>query len=220
MDTTPVVENKCESSPKVLQLIVCLGNPGERYAGTRHNTGFAVADEILRNHPYRQSAWQPGNGELYDVESTGRHFLLLKPMTYMNSSGEAVVRVTGHFGISPSEVLVVSDCLDLPLGRMRMRPGGSCGGQNGVRSILAELGTEAVPRLRVGIGRPQSGECDIIDYVLARWTSVEQDLMDVVLPQAAHVVIKAMDDGLESAMNAGNSWKADKNNAEKQGEER
>ena len=133
----------------------------------------------------------------------------------MNSSGDAVVDVTSHFGISPSEVLVISDCMDLPLGRLRMRPGGSSGGQKGVRSILARLGTEAVPRLRVGIGRPQSSECNVIDYVLAPWTSVEQEALMVILPKAADMAVKAVLEGLEAAMNECNSWLADNNNAEK-----
>ena len=214
-DTTEIAE-KTEQESSAFKLIVCLGNPGVEYAETRHNAGFKVGSELLGRHGGVKSAWQPENGELFDLTIAGRAVLLLKPMTYMNSSGDAVVGVTAHFGISPSEVLVISDCLDLPLGRLRMRPGGSSGGQKGVRSILVRLETEAVPRLRVGIGRPQSRECPVIDYVLAPWTSVEQEVLPEILRKAADMAAKAVSCGLEAAMNDCNSWSADNNNAEKQ----
>lgn len=207
-------EGGCVES--AIRLVVCLGNPGIEYAETRHNAGFKVGDGILGRCSGVRSDWQPVNGELYEVRlASGRSFKLLKPMTYMNLSGDCVVGVTGHFGISPSEVLVVSDCLDLPFGRLRMRPSGSSGGQKGVRSILALLGTEAVPRLRVGIGRPQSSECDIVDYVLASWTSVERELLESsIVPACAEMVLKAIEEGVGAAMNVCNCWQADKNNAE------
>ena len=213
-DTIQFAEKK-ELESSDLRLLVCLGNPGCEYAETRHNAGFKVAEQILGRYGGQLCPWQPEKGELYELEISSRTVRLLKPMTYMNSSGDAVVDVTSHFRISPSEVLVISDCMDLPLGRLRMRPGGSSGGQKGMRSILARLETEAVPRLRVGIGRPQSSECSVIDYVLAPWTSVEQEVLSVILPKAAEMAVKAVSNGLEVAMNECNSWLADNNNAEK-----
>lgn len=219
-DTTQFSDNAEQKSSGV-RLIVCLGNPGAEYAETRHNAGFKVGEQLIMSHRGVKAAWQPDNGELFDLTIAGRAILLLKPMTYMNASGDAVVGVAAHFGISPSEVLIISDCLDLPLGRLRMRPGGSSGGQKGVRSILVRLETEAVPRLRVGIGRPQSSECSVIDYVLSPWTSVEQEVLPEILRKAADMAEKAVSCGLEVAMNECNSWSADNNNAEKkQGDQR
>lgn len=215
---TPVAELAATRA----RLLVCLGNPGAEYADTRHNLGFQVAAALLaRAGSSRAAAWQPGNGELHEVRlAGGGECLLLRPMTYMNASGEAVVRVTGHLGISPSEVLVIQDCLDLPLGRLRMRPGGSDGGQRGLRSILAGLGTQAVPRLRAGIGRPQDSGSGTIEHVLGRWTSDERTLLARVLPAAAEMAELAVAQGLDAAMRRCNVWSPDRDHAEEQGERR
>lgn len=199
-----------------VRLVVCLGNPGADYANTRHNMGFNVAEKLFSGaESVRRTSWQPGNGELYDVQVRDtRPFMVLLPMTYMNASGEAVVRVAEHFGISPCDMLVIHDCLDLPLGRLRIRLEGSSGGQRGLSSIQAALGTTAVPRLRAGIGRPQDNDTGIVDYVLGRWTSGEQLLCELVCVAAARMAVIAVQDGFAAAMRACNGWTLDNNHAE------
>ena len=130
-----------EKPLQTLRLVVGLGNPGERYRNTRHNSGFMVADALMASCPdVRKADWQPERGELYEIRKDGHEALLvLKPMTYMNDSGDAVVSVTERFGISPPDLLVICDDLDLPVGRLRLRPRGSCGGQRGVLSIICSL---------------------------------------------------------------------------------
>lgn len=199
-----------------LRLVVGLGNPGERYRNNRHNTGFMVADALLeRFADVRRTEWQPERGELHEIRKDGDEALLvLKPLTFMNDSGEAVESVSRRFGISPLDMLVICDDLDLPTGRMRLRPRGSCGGQRGMLSIINRLGTDGFPRLRVGIGRPRPDEMDIIDYVLSDWASADMDLLKQVVKAASDAVCTAWEDGLEAAMNKANAWRADNINAE------
>ena len=205
-----------QKSKLKLRLVVGLGNPGERYRNNRHNTGFMVVDALKGVFSdVREAAWQPERGELCEIHQDGRvPLLLLKPLTFMNDSGDAVASVSEQFGISPLNMLVICDDLDLPVGRMRLRPRGSCGGQRGMLSIIERLGTDGFPRLRVGIGRPRPDEMDIIDYVLSDWASADMDLQAQVIRAASEAVKTAWDDGLEAAMNLANSWRADKINAE------
>ena len=207
------------SQPARIQLVVCLGNPGVKYAGTRHNAGFLVADQLQAVSTFDAATlWQPARGELRSLTLYGFDCLLLRPLAYMNNSGEVVKEVTARFGFSPAELIVVSDCLDMPLGRLRIRPGGSSGGQKGVESIIRHLETGAFPRFRIGIGRPQSTEVAIIDYVLAQWTSAEHAVVRQVVVVAANLVATALKQGLATAMNLGNSWSADNINASEKGE--
>lgn len=199
-------------------MLVCLGNPGSRYQNTRHNAGFMVADRLLASTSNRLHAWQPDNGQLFNLGQGPEQFLLLKPMTYMNASGEAVRTVCQQFAFSPNELLVVCDCLDLPLGRLRLRKHGSSGGQKGVASIIQELASEDFPRLRVGIGRPQSTATDIIDFVLAPWASADKMTVTQVVTAAADMALLAFTKGLEYAMKRCNQWSADNINAVVQGE--
>ncbi len=207
------------SQPARTQLVVCLGNPGGTYAGTRHNAGFLVADQLQAVSTFDAATlWQPARGELRSLTLYGFDCLLLRPLAYMNCSGEVVKEVTARFGFSPAELIVVSDCLDLPLGRLRVRPGGSSGGQKGVESIIQHLETGAFPRFRIGIGRPQSTDIAIIDYVLAPWTSAERAVVRQVVTVAANLVATALKQGLDTAMNLGNRWSADNINASEKGE--
>lgn len=197
-----------------IKVICCLGNPGEQYDGTRHNAGFEVGKALLSSGVWRKSAWQPGNGRLIEVRfSNGRCVYVLMPLTYMNASGECAGVVMKQFGYSPAELLVISDCLDLPVGRLRFRTHGSSGGQRGLRSIFESLGTEDIPRLRVGIGRPQGSEESIVDYVLSRCPSVDRPAFESSVQKACAVVQTVLERGLEAGMLECNSWSADNNNA-------
>ena len=185
-----------------LKLLVGLGNPGGRYALTRHNAGWQVADLVATaSQPEAtKTLWQPDNGELFWLTLQNRSLLMLKPLTYMNLSGEAVAVTLRHFHLSPKEMLVVSDDLDLAEGVLRLRANGSSGGHRGLASIIQCLQTEEFPRLRVGIGRPQPGSgTSIIDWVLAPWVSAEENHASLALRKAAEVVCFAIAGSFQQA---------------------
>ncbi len=174
-------------------LIAGLGNPGPRYANTRHNAGFMVAGELSRRWgmPLRAAAGpeQVGRGRRGDED-----VVLLTPLSYMNRSGPVVARRALAEHVPPERVLAVVDDLELPLGKLRLRPRGSSGGHNGLSSLIAALGTGEFPRLRVGIGRP-AGKDEVTDYVLAPFLADERTLLREVLAAAAALVESAVDSG-------------------------
>ncbi|MBI3191580.1 MAG: aminoacyl-tRNA hydrolase [Pedosphaera parvula] len=187
-----------------VQLIVCLGNPGREYAATRHNAGFMAVDLLARR---RQAVWSlDGKFEarLARVELSGHKLLLCEPQTYMNSSGLAVGAVAAYYRIARSRLLVVVDDADLPLGDIRMRPGGSSGGHHGLESVETELGSREYGRLRIGIGRQSSGQRQITGHVLGRFSSAESELLDRTLERAADQIECWVTTGIEKAMNAFN----------------
>jgi len=185
------------------KLIVGLGNPGPKYRYTRHNAGFLVLEKVARSigPPIEQGT--RFNGQTTTIRHSETTIVLLAPMTFMNRSGESVAEAIDGLGLAPDDILVIYDCLDLPLGRLRLRMRGSSGGHRGMESIIDCLGVSDFPRLRVGIGRPEHGET--IDYVLSPWT--EEELPDVatVLSAAAEAVKQALSEGLEKTMNIVNS---------------
>ncbi|NOY79519.1 MAG: aminoacyl-tRNA hydrolase [Kiritimatiellaeota bacterium] len=188
-------------------LIVGLGNPGPEYEETRHNAGFMVVDAFLAQ--LARSTSGPGvtrfAGRLYAVQFAGRRLNLLKPQTFVNESGRALAAARRGLGLVPAEILVVCDCMDLPVGRIRIRPGGGSGGHRGLESIIAALGTDRFPRLRVGIGRPRPGS-EVVDYVLSRWAPAERSVIDRVVQAAAEALTVACRRGVEFAMNRFNGW--------------
>jgi PTH1 family peptidyl-tRNA hydrolase len=189
--------------PPVFRLIAGLGNPGREYEGTRHNIGFQVLDELARRFAtgFRfESKWDS------DVAvSGGRTFM--KPKTFMNLSGEAVSEFVRYYRIEPSEVLVVCDDAAIPLGDLRMRKNGSSGGQNGLESVLIHLSTEAVPRLRVGIGAAIEG-VPMDRHVLGKFLPEERSLVEEVIGRAADAIEYANAHGIDSAMNVYNKKKS------------
>lgn len=189
--------------PKV---IVGLGNPGDEYAGTRHNAGFMVVDRILEklNKPNRRE--HRYDSEIVRVTFGGRQLILVKPLTFMNLSGTAVAKGRAAWDAVPEEILAVYDCLDLPAGKIRLRQDGGSGGHRGVESMIRELGSQKFPRLRVGIGR-QTGK-PVVDYVLSGWTEEEQPLIEQAVDAAADAVILAVRSGMAMAMNRYNGWSA------------
>jgi PTH1 family peptidyl-tRNA hydrolase len=181
-------------------LIVGLGNPGERYARTRHNVGFRSVETLAERHSltFRQ---QRANSQLAEGIIHGQRVVLVKPQTYMNLSGQAVSALRNWYKIDPAhELLVIYDDLDLPFARIRIRERGSAGTHNGMRSIVAQLGTTEFPRLRVGIGQPP-GKMDAADYVLSRFTPEEEAVLPDVLARVADAVDVILREGLITAMN-------------------
>lgn len=182
----------------VEKLIVGLGNPGPKYAHNRHNVGFHVLDLLARTYDLSFDR-QQAKGLLSVGRIAGHKVILLKPQTYMNLSGGAVAGVAHFYRVTPGDVLVVYDDIDLPLGRLRMRPAGGSGGHNGMNSIIASLGMEEFPRLRVGVGRPSCG--DPVDYLLHDFAADELAVMEESYTAAAATVELYLKEGLEAAMN-------------------
>lgn len=185
------------------KLIIGLGNPGERYESTRHNVGFMVIDALLAGIKTQVQAEHRFNSQLYSARFAGRRLVLVKPQTFMNLSGEAVAKARDACEATAPEILVVYDCLDLPLGRLRMRGRGGSGGHRGVQSIIEALGTDAFPRLRLGIGR--SAKDGVVDYVLSPWAPEDQPRVEHMVTLAAEAVRCAVRQGVQAAMNQYNA---------------
>ena len=200
------------------RLVVGLGNPGDRYAGTRHNAGFQVVDRILEK--LRRADAKPEHQydcHFHTLRHAGRPLVLAKPLTFMNLSGEAVAKLVRGLEVTPAELLVVADFLDLPLGRLRMRANGGAGGHRGVASVIAELGTDAFPRLWVGVGHPGEGGGAVVDHVLSTWDPQEHDAAGRALEAAAEAVLMAVRHGVAATMNRWNGWQAEADVLSEQG---
>lgn len=182
------------------RLIVGLGNPGVKYASTRHNIGFDVL-EILSKRHLADAARTKFEGQLTTIKLAGSPVILFWPLTYMNESGRAVAAAVKFYKLAPTtDVLVICDDLSLPLGKLRMRARGSSGGQKGLGDILRALGTQDVGRLRVGI-EPAPASWEVADYVLSRFRKDEQAAIDVAKEQAGDAVELWCREGIDVAMN-------------------
>ena len=169
-----------------MKLIVGLGNPGDKYQGTRHNVGFDVIDALARQEGLKltdqkfrsdYTIWRVGDEKV----------LLVKPYTFMNLSGEAVLPLMSYYNISPDELVVVYDDLDLEPGKLRLRQSGSAGGHNGVKSIIEMLGTQDFKRVKIGIGRPQYGR-KVVDHVLERFDTDDRALIEQKIDQTTDLL--------------------------------
>ena len=187
-------------SAGVIKLVVGLGNPGREYESTRHNVGFMVVNKLLAGFPAgRFEESSSAESRLFTGRLRGKELTLQMPQTYMNLSGKAVALYARRNQIKPEEILVISDDLDLPLGRIRLRAGGSDGGHNGLKSIIAELGSASFKRLRIGIGHQESGTT--ADYVLGSFSTEETPVLNEVLERAAEAVNCVLSAGMSCAMN-------------------
>ncbi len=186
------------------KLIIGLGNPGRAYNGNRHNIGFACLGHFARRQGIRldkrQCLARIGAGKV-----AGGKVVLARPQTYMNSSGRSVSRLAQKFNISPGEIIVIYDDLDLPLGSIRIRRGSGSGGHKGIASVIAELGSRDFVRIRVGIGRPdnsqEGSQTDIISYVLTDFTPEEKNITRRVIATAAEAVRCLLEEDLAATMN-------------------
>ncbi|MHB0856600.1 MAG: aminoacyl-tRNA hydrolase [Anaerolineae bacterium] len=190
------------ASRETISLIVGLGNPGREYAKTRHNVGYQSVDVLAEAHQIAL-AKKRFSAVLGEGSISGHRVILAKPLTFMNDSGRAVAPLARWYKIPPAQVLVIYDDLDLPLGRIRLRPGGGSGGHRGVASIIENLGTGEFPRLRVGIGRPELG--DPVDYVLGAPTKDQEPAMLAALDLIQEIVPCFLEHGVQHAMNTYNA---------------
>ena len=173
-----------------MKLIVGLGNPGKKYENTRHNTGFAVIDRTLAKLNVELDK-NKFNADYTMINRNGEKIYILKPLTYMNLSGEAVAPFMKYFGIEPEDLVVVHDDLDLPVGKIRLRQSGSCGGQNGMRNIIDLLGDSNIKRIRVGIGKDPF--IPVVDYVLGKTKKEDLEVYNQALDKASDALIYWLD---------------------------
>jgi peptidyl-tRNA hydrolase, PTH1 family len=181
-----------------VKLVVGLGNPGTKYQGTRHNIGFELADRLSKGGSSSTFS-RKFDGLATEIEIDYRRIMLLKPETFMNLSGRSVGQAVRFLKLPLSDVLVVCDDLSLPLGKLRLRSGGSDGGQKGLRDIINHLGSDQFPRLRIGIGNQE--QADAADFVLTRFRNSERPVIDDALILASQAVAVWATQGLDVAMN-------------------
>ena len=185
-------------------LVVFLGNPGPKYEGTRHNAGFMTADALCKkkNIAINKARFQALTAQ---ADLGGERVLLMKPQTYMNLSGQAVSQAARFYKIPPERVLVVSDDVSLPVGKLRIRTKGSAGGHNGLKNIIALLGTEEFPRIRLGVGAPPHPEYEMMDWVLSAFRDQDAEDMAKASQRAAEAVECYIEKGPDKAMNQYNT---------------
>jgi len=187
-----------------MKLLAGLGNPGPRYRDTRHNAGFLVIDALASRWGV-DGQWREQQQALaIKTAFAGTPVVLAKPMTFMNLSGQAVAGLAGFYKIDPADVLVIVDEVALPVGRLRARPDGSAGGHNGLKSVAEALGTQAYPRLRIGVGRGELRR-ELADHVLGRFEPGEREAMEAAVLRAAEAVEVFVTDGIGRVMNVFNA---------------
>jgi peptidyl-tRNA hydrolase, PTH1 family len=186
-----------------MKLIVGLGNPGKEYSANRHNIGFLCVNHLARQHHISLDKKQ-GKARIGLGEISGIPVLLAKPQTYMNASGIAVKQLLDKYKLTPDDLIVIHDDLDLPLGKIRVRWGSSAGGHNGIKSIIGSLETQDFTRVRIGISRPQFGDAaeeTIVDYVLGDFEGDDRKIADDTIKKVAEAVLCLLTKDLPTVMN-------------------
>lgn len=181
-------------------LIVGLGNPGKEYERSRHNCGFRAVD-ILADKLGCKIDRAKFQGLYGQTTYKGKKLMLLKPMTYMNLSGRSVLQLSAYFSIPPQKIIVMFDDISLEPGRLRIRPDGSAGGHNGIKSIIQELGSQTFPRVKIGVGAKPHPDYDLADWVLSTFSAQEEKALSVSLPNAAEAALAIIDHGVPEAAN-------------------
>ena len=191
-----------------MRLLVGLGNPGKEYVGTRHNIGYAVVEEFARKNgftsDFKRDAKTKFDGLVVDGSVGAERVLVLEPTTYMNLSGRSVQSAMAFYQLAPADVLIVLDDLALPCGKIRLRPGGSSGGHNGLRDIEQSLSTSDYPRLRIGID-PAPPRQPGRDYVLGKFSEEQRKLLDPAIARACDAIVMWIEQGVGPAMNRFNA---------------
>lgn len=192
--------SKKSPSGGVTWLVVGLGNPGGEYENSRHNAGFMALDALAEelDVPVQRLKFR---ALTHQAVIAGEKVLLMKPVTYMNLSGEAVGEAAAFYKLPPDHVLVLSDEVALPPGKLRVRPAGSAGGHNGLKNIIAHLGTDQFPRIRLGVGQKPHPDYDMADWVLGKFSPQDAKLMEEAAKKAAQAAVAVIRDGVPAAMN-------------------
>lgn len=180
-------------------IIVGLGNPGEEYKLTRHNVGFCVIDALKKEYGIVIEKMK-FKSIVSEITVDNKKIIFAKPQTYMNSSGESVLEICRWYKINLNKLIVIYDDIDIELGKLRIRPSGSAGSHNGLKSVISLLNTEEFPRVRVGIGKPPKN-WDLVNYVLGRFTECEQDILEKAIQNAKQSIKCILENGLDTAMN-------------------
>lgn len=184
-------------------LIAGLGNPGDEYRHTRHNVGFDIVDLIAERYNIKLNRIK-FKGVCGDININGEKVLLLKPSTYMNSSGESIAEAVNFYKIPKENLIVIYDDVSLPIGRMRLRPEGSAGGHNGIKNIILHISSDVFPRIKVGVGQPTNG---LISHVLGHFPKEEREKLERLFPEAANAAETIIKLGMTEAMNRFNGFK-------------
>lgn len=188
-----------------MKIVAGLGNPGAQYENTPHSVGFEAVDAIAAEVGATWEAKRAFNCLMARGTFAGQSVILVKPQTYMNLSGDSVAPVVKYSNAKPADLLVIQDDIDLPVGRMRIRKNGSCGGHNGIRNIIERLGTQDFTRLKLGVGKDSS---NVVAHVLGKFDPETRKTMDLVVAEAVRAAEKILKDGPDKAMNAYNGWSA------------
>jgi PTH1 family peptidyl-tRNA hydrolase len=192
-----------------MKILAGLGNPGKEYESTPHSIGFEVADAVAREMAASFKKSASFKGELADGRFANGKLMVVKPMTFMNLSGDSVAPVVKYHNATAADLVVVSDDIDLPVGRIRIRKGGSAGGHNGLKSVIERLGTQDFIRLRIGVGRDRNDRSKVIGHVLGKFDRDTRALMDSKIVSAAvKAVEQIFTEGPDAAMNVWNGWSA------------
>jgi PTH1 family peptidyl-tRNA hydrolase len=192
-----------------VKIIAGLGNPGKEYASTPHSIGFDVADALAEamSESFRPSA--SFRGDIAEGRFAEGKIVVVKPTTFMNLSGNCIAPVVKYRNATPSDLIVISDDIDLPAGKIRIRKGGSAGGHNGLKSVMQQLGSGEFIRLRIGVGRDSSDRRRVIRHVLGKFDKATRELMDSkVIPAAVKAIEQILSEGPDAAMNTWNGWSA------------
>ena len=191
-----------------MKIVAGLGNPGAEYANTPHSIGFEVVDALARSLGVQWRASSSFKGELASGTLGGVKVMLVKPATFMNLSGDCVAPVARYKNAAVEDMLVVSDDIDLPVGRVRVRVGGSAGGHNGLKSVIERVGSADFVRLRIGVGRDSRNRANVIGHVLGKFAPEDRRVMDEVVEEAVKAIGTIELEGAETAMNRYNGWTA------------
>ena len=189
-----------------MKVVAGLGNPGPEYANTPHSIGFEVVDALARETGAEWRRAAAFKGEIASAQTPAGKTILVKPMTFMNLSGDCVAPVVKYHNAAPMDLVVVSDDIDLPVGRIRIRVGGSAGGHNGLKSVIERLGSPAFTRVRIGVGRDAHDRSEVISHVLGKFDPASRSVMDKVVPSAVKAVLQILQEGPQAAMNSWNGW--------------
>ena len=192
-----------------MKILAGLGNPGKEYESTPQSIGFEVADAVAREMAATFRKVASFKGELADGRFANGKLLVVKPMTFMNLSGDSVAPVVKYHNATAADLVVVSDDIDLPVGRIRIRKGGSAGGHNGLKSVIERIGTQDFIRLKIGVGRDRNDRSKVIGHVLGKFDRDTRALMDAkIIPAAVKAVEQIFMQGPDAAMNVWNGWSA------------